>query len=353
MSDDTHTAPAPKKKALAQNRLNLELKVYKGADSTLCNGCGHDSITGAIIKALFERDVPPHMVAKLSGIGCSSKTTAYFLGRSHGFNSVHGRMAAIAAGVHAANRRLVNVGVSGDGDTASIGLGNFLHMMRRNVPIVYIVENNGCYGLTKGQFSATADKGSANKGGTVNPTDPIDICALAIEMGCTYVARSFSGDQKQLVPLLKGALAHRGAAVLDVVSPCVTFNNHEGSTKSYPYAKEKEDPLHEIGFVPYYEEIAVDYDPGTTTQVALHDGSRITLKKLGHEHDPRERSGAMRLLERAVKEQLFLTGLIYHDKGIAPLDEQLRLVDEPLATLPASRIRPPDSVLAEVMSRLA
>jgi 2-oxoglutarate ferredoxin oxidoreductase subunit beta len=349
MSDVSTTVKA--KKPAAVNRLGLELKVYKGLDSTLCNGCGHDSITGALIRALHEHDVPPHMVAKLSGIGCSSKTTAYFLNASHGFNAVHGRMAALAAGVHVANRKLVNVGVSGDGDTASIGLGNFLHMLRRNVPLVYIIENNGCYGLTKGQFSATADKGSQHRGGTVNHTDPIDCCALAIEMGCGYVARSFSGDIRQLVPLLKGALSHGGAAVLDVVSPCVTFNNHEGSTKSYPYAKDKEDPLHEIGFVPQYEEIAVDYDPGTTRVISLHDGSKITLKKLEREYDPRDRMGAMRLLDTCRREGLFLTGLIYQDTSIPPLDEQLHLVDEPLATLPESRTRPSASALAEIMER--
>jgi 2-oxoglutarate ferredoxin oxidoreductase subunit beta len=340
-------------KPAALNRLGLELKVYKGADSTLCNGCGHDSITGAIVRALYEKDVAPHMVAKLSGIGCSSKTTAYFLGRSHGFNAVHGRMAAIAAGVHAANRKLVNIGVSGDGDTASIGLGNFMHMLRRNVPIVYIIENNGCYGLTKGQFSATADKGSLNKGGTVNEADPIDLCALAVEMGCGFVARSFSGDLKQLVPLLKAAISHRGAAVLDVVSPCVTFNNHEGSTKSYPYAKEKEDPLHEIGFVPHYDEIHVDYDPGTTKVVTLHDGSKITLKKLGHEHDPHDHAKAVALLERAEREKLFLTGLIYQDTSALPFDQHMGLVAEPLATLPAERTRPSDEVLARVMERFS
>jgi 2-oxoglutarate ferredoxin oxidoreductase subunit beta len=347
----SEVAAAKAKKPAAQNRLGLELKVYKGLESTLCNGCGHDSITGALIRALFEHDVEPHMVAKLSGIGCSSKTTAYFLERSHGFNAVHGRMAAISAGVHAANHKLLNVGVSGDGDTASIGLGNFLHMMRRNVPLVYIIENNGCYGLTKGQFSATADKGSMNKGGTTNPTDPIDCCTLAIEMGSSYVARSFSGDIKQLVPLLKGAMSHRGAAVIDVVSPCVTFNNHEGSTKSYPYSKEHEDPIHEVGFVPSYEAVTVDYDPGTTKLVTLHDGSKITLKKLDHDHDPSDRAKAMALLERSRKEQLFLTGLLYHDKGFAPLDEQLRLIDEPLATLPESRTRPGADVLAKIMER--
>jgi 2-oxoglutarate ferredoxin oxidoreductase subunit beta len=224
-------------------------------------------------------------------------------------------------------------------------------MVRRNVPLVYIIENNGCYGLTKGQFSATADKGSRNKGGSVNATDPVDLCALAIEMGCGYVARSFSGDIKQLVPLLKGALSHKGTAVLDIVSPCVTFNNHEGSTKSYPYAKEHEDPLHEVGFVADQDEIHVDHEPGSTIVVTLHDGSYITLKKIGHDHDPCDRGQAMKVLERARHENLFLTGLIYADPGIPPLDEQMLLTDAPLATLPDSRTRPSAEVLAKVMDR--
>ncbi|MBI1785359.1 2-oxoacid:ferredoxin oxidoreductase subunit beta, partial [Candidatus Sumerlaeota bacterium] len=262
MTTATTTPSAPKPPAT--NRLGLELKAYKGGESTLCAGCGHDSITKSIIDSFFELGVEPYRLAKLSGIGCSSKTTAYFLGQSHGFNAVHGRMAALAVGTNAANRTLINVGVSGDGDTASIGLGNFLHMVRRNVPLVYIIENNGCYGLTKGQFSATADKGSVQKGGAVNQMAPIDCCALAIEMGCGYVARSFSGDFKQAVALLKGAIAHGGTAVVDIVSPCITFNNHEGSTKSYKYAKSHEEPLHELGFMAYFEEIKVDYDPGTS-----------------------------------------------------------------------------------------
>src|SRR5581483_4766125 len=260
----TAKAPSAPTKAPALNRLNFELKVYKGSESTLCSGCGHDAITNSLIKAMFEYGISPYNLAKLSGIGCSSKTTAYFLGQSHGFNAVHGRMAAIAVGVSAANRQLVNVGVSGDGDTASIGLGHFLHMVRRNTKLIYIIENNGCYGLTKGQFSATADKGSKSKGGGVNQMTPIDMCALAIEMGCGFVGRSFSGDAKQMAALLKGAIAHPGTSVIDIVSPCVTFNNHEGSTKSYTYAKENEDPLHEMGFVPFFEQIQVEYDPGTT-----------------------------------------------------------------------------------------
>jgi 2-oxoglutarate ferredoxin oxidoreductase subunit beta len=345
----TATPTAKKQAAPKLNRLNLDLKVYKGADSTLCNGCGHDSITNALIKALWEYGVEPYRVAKMSGIGCSSKTTAYFLGQSHGFNSVHGRMAAVATGSHVANSSLVTVGVSGDGDTASIGLGNFLHMVRRNVPMVYLVENNGCYGLTKGQFSATADKGSKQKGGAVNEQIPIDLCTLAIELGCSYVARSFSGDAKQLGPLLKGAIAHGGTALIDIISPCVTFNNHEGSTKSYTHSKAAEDPLHEIGFVPFFEEIQVDYAPGETTLVELQDRSKITLKKLSRDYDPHNRAEALALLGRATAEQLFMTGLIYHNPGHTPFDEALNLVDEPLATLPASRIRPSDATLAAIM----
>jgi 2-oxoglutarate ferredoxin oxidoreductase subunit beta len=340
-------------KAPQVNRLGLALKSYKGLDSTLCSGCGHDSITNAIVKSCFEYGVSPYSVAKLSGIGCSSKTTAYFLGQSHGFNAVHGRMAAIATGVHLANHALRCIGVSGDGDTASIGLGNFLHMVRRNVPMMYVIENNGCYGLTKGQFSATADKGSKQKGGDVNEMTPLDVCALAIETGCGYVARSFSGDAKQMAALLKGALAHDGTAVLDVVSPCVTFNNHEGSTKSYPYAKEHEDPLHELGFVPFFEQVTVDYEPGATELVDLPDGSRITLKKLAHDYDPTSRSMALDLLHKAERDRLFLTGLLYYNPGMPPLDRQMNVVPEPLATLPAERLCPPPSALAEVMRRHA
>ena len=227
-------------------------------------GCGHDVITRQITQAIYEMSVPPHRIAKMSGIGCSSKTTAYFADRGHGFNAVHGRMPAVATGAMMVNPSLLSIGVSGDGDTASIGAGQFVHLLRRNVPMVYIVENNGVYGLTKGQFSATADAGSKLKTGVVNDLPAIDLCAIAIELGCGYVARSFSGDMKQLVGLLKGALAHRGTALLDVISPCVTFNNHDSSTKSYKWAKDHEIPIHEIGFIPYYEEISVDYDPGTT-----------------------------------------------------------------------------------------
>jgi 2-oxoglutarate ferredoxin oxidoreductase subunit beta len=351
MTTQPPSEPKAPPKAAKTNRLGLDLKVYKGADSTLCNGCGHDAITHAIIKSFYEYGVQPHRVAKLSGIGCSSKTTAYFLGKSHGFNAVHGRMAAVATGSNLANRTLLNIGVSGDGDTASIGLGNFLHMVRRNVQLVYIIENNGCYGLTKGQFSATADKGAVQKGGDVNAMAAIDCCALAIEMGCGFVARSFSGDAKQLGVLIKAAIAHPGTAVLDVVSPCVTFNNHEGSTKSYPYSKEHEDPLHELGFVPFFEPLDVDYPAGTTKLLELQDGSKITLKKLEHEYDPTDRSRALELLDKANRERHFLTGLLYYDGSAPSMADQLSLVDEPLATLPAFRLRPPPEALAKVMDR--
>jgi 2-oxoglutarate/2-oxoacid ferredoxin oxidoreductase subunit beta len=349
----TAQPPAAAPKPPATNRIGLPLNIYKGAESTLCAGCGHDSITSQLIKALFEMDVQPYEVAKMSGIGCSSKSTAYFLGQSHGFNGVHGRMAAMATGSYLANRKLVYVGISGDGDTASIGLGHFLHSIRRNVPLLYILENNGVYGLTKGQFSATADKGSSHKKGFENEMTPIDCCALAINMGCQFVARSFSGDVKQLVPLLKGALAHSGFALIDIVSPCVTFNNHEGSTKSLKYAREHEEPLHEIGFVPYYEEIKVDYEPGTVQQVDLPDGSHFILKKLGYDYDPSNKQTAFQYLRKAQEDRLLLTGLIYHDPNTSkPLAEQMDLINEPLAHLPQDRIRPGPEALEAVMRGL-
>lgn len=349
----TAAPPPAAPKPPPTNRLGLPQTQYKGAESTLCAGCGHDSITSQLIKAMFEMDVEPYNVAKMSGIGCSSKTTAYFLGQSHGFNGVHGRMPAMSTGSYLANRKLVHVGVSGDGDTASIGLGHFLHCIRRNVPLLYIIENNGVYGLTKGQFSATADRGSIAKKGFENDMPPIDCCSLAIQMGCDYVARSFSGDIKQLVPLLKGAIAHPGFAVIDIVSPCVTFNNHEGSTKSFKFAKEHEEPLHEVGFVPYYEEIKVDYEPGTAQDVELADGSHIILKKLGYDYDPTDRTRALQMLHKAQEERLFLTGLIYYNQNTTKsLADQLNMTQTPLAQLPAESLRPGPEALAEVMESL-
>ncbi len=331
------------------NRIGLLKADYDGGKTTLCPGCGHNAITGGIIQAAWEAGLEPHRVAKLSGIGCSSKTPAYFLGHSHGFNAVHGRMPSIATGVHAANRELLLIGVSGDGDTASIGLGQFCHLVRRNVPVVYIVENNGVYGLTKGQFSATADVGSTQKGGKENALPPIDLCALAIELGCGFVARSFSGDQKQLRPLLKAAFAHPGTAVLDVISPCVTFADHEGSTKSYAAVKEHDAPLHDIDYVPYFEDITVEYEPGTTREVTMPDGSHVILKKLAEDYDPTDAGAAMNTLREARAEMKFVTGLIYVNTAAHRFDDEMRLTDEPLASLPLERVRPAKSVLDSIM----
>ena len=334
------------------NRLGLTAADYKGSKSTLCPGCGHDAITGSIVQAAYELGLEQHRVAKLSGIGCSSKTPAYFLGRSHSFNAVHGRMPSVATGAHLANRELILMGVSGDGDSASIGLGQFCHLVRRNVPVVYIIENNGVYGLTKGQFSATADVGTRAKSGVVNEMIPIDLCEMAIQLGCGFVARSFSGDPKQLRPLLKAAFSHRGTSVLDVISPCVTFNNHEGSTKSYLSMKEHDAPLHDVSFVPHYENIEVDYAPGETREVKLHDGSKIVLRKLEEDYDPTNRLGAIAVIERGRIENKLATGLLYQSTARMPLDQDLDLVDEPLATLPLERVRPPREVLERIMASL-
>jgi len=347
MSTEMKTQRIPSGKT---NKIGLLMSDYKGHASTLCAGCGHDAITSSIIKACYELGIEPRRVAKLSGIGCSSKTPNYFLDQAHGFNGVHGRMASIATGSHLANRDLINLGVSGDGDTASIGLGTFLHMVRRNIPIVYIVENNGCYGLTKGQFSATADVGSVKKGGKeTNDLAPVDICALAIQMGCHFVARSFSGDTHQVRTLIKAAMSHRGTAVLDIISPCVTFNNHEGSTKSVSYAREHEDPLHEIDYIDPADQITVEYEPGEMTEVEMHDGTKIRLKKIDHDYDPTDRDQAMSLLHEAQDELHFYTGLIYYNSDSVPFDEEMHLVDEPLSSLPSDRLRPSNEVFSEIM----
>ena len=341
--------PRPGKKV---NRIGLETKEYRGSKTTLCAGCGHNAISERIIGACYEMGVDPDRVVKLSGIGCSSKSPAYFLGSAHGFNAVHGRMPSVGTGALIANRQLVAIGVSGDGDTGAIGIGQFVHLMRRNLPIVYIIEDNGCYGLTKGQFSPTADLGSTLKTGVVNDLPPIDTCALAIELGASFVARSFSGDKKQLSAVLKAALAHRGTAMLDVLSPCVTFNDHEGSTKSYAYAKEHDDPLEELDFVPFFEDIAVDYEPGSTREVELHDGSKLYLKKLEEDYDPLDKIQAMTVLHQTRNRGEFATGLIYVEPTKRDFLEVLNLVDEPLATLPQERVRPPKSALQDIMSGL-
>src|SRR3954465_15876933 len=275
MASTPTSTPAPK-----TNRLGLQVIDYRGGKTTLCAGCGHNAISERVIDAMYEMGVQPERVLKLSGIGCSSKTPAYFVSRAHSFNSLHGRMPSVATGAVLANRSLLSLGVSGDGDTASIGMGQFVHLMRRNLPIIYIIEDNGVYGLTKGQFSATADLGSKQKTGVINDLPPIDPCAPAILMRATSVGRSFSGDKKQLLTMLKAAIAHRGTVILDVISPCVTFNDHEGSTKSYKYSKDHEEPVQEVGFVPSFENIDVDYDPGTTASVRMHDGSQLRLRKL-------------------------------------------------------------------------
>jgi 2-oxoglutarate ferredoxin oxidoreductase subunit beta len=334
------------------NRLGLTLAEYKGSDSTLCAGCGHDAITSQIIKAFYEYGVEPHKVAKLSGIGCSSKTPAYFLSKSHGLNGVHGRMPALATGVMLANRQLTAIGVSGDGDTASIGMGQFVHLLRRNIPMIYIVENNGVYGLTKGQFSATADFGSKAKSGVVNDLPAIDICAMAIELGCNFVARSFAGDPKQLVALLKASLGHKGTALFDVISPCVTFNNHDGSTKSYKYAKDHEELLHEIAYVPFFEQINVDYKDGEAKDVELHDGSHIKLRKTAHDYDPTNKGQALDMLRRCQESNEFLTGLIYVNEEKPDFLTLLNMVDEPLSTLPQKLTQPTAADLDAIMKEL-
>ena len=334
------------------NRINLTEKDYQGAPSTMCRGCGHDAISASVTRAFYESSIDPRKVVKLSGIGCSSKTPAYFLNQSFGFNAIHGRMSAVATGVNLANHTLIPIGVSGDGDTAAIGLGNFCHMMRRNVNIAYIVENNGVYGLTKGQFSATADKGSVMKGGKINDIPAIDIAELAITMGATYVARSFSGDRKQLAPILQGALAHRGAAILDVISPCVTFNNHEGSTKSLKYVKDHLDPIHDVDFIPHYENIKVDYEEGTDQEVELHDGSHIILHKLGKDYDPSNKMQALAAIHGAVAEGKFLTGLIYYDPTRAEFVVEQNLCDTPLADLSQDLLQPPATLLDNINAEL-
>lgn len=334
------------------NRLGLQLADYKAGESTLCAGCGHDAITAHIIHACHEIGVDQHEVAKLSGIGCSSKTPAYFFSQSHGFNGVHGRMPSIATGVALANHDLKLIGVSGDGDTASIGLGQFCHIVRRNSSVVYIIENNGVYGLTKGQFSATADAGAPSKAGVINELPALDLCALALQCGATFVARSFSGDAKQMRTILKAALSHKGTAIIDVISPCVTFNDHEGSTKSRKYARDSEVPIQGLGFVPFFEQITVEQEEGTVREVTMHDGSKIVLKKLDMDYDPTDKLQAITLLHKAATEKQFLTGLIYIDPSHDNFSELAELVDEPLSHLKESVLRPGREALAEIMAGL-
>jgi 2-oxoglutarate ferredoxin oxidoreductase subunit beta len=338
--------------AIKENKLGLKATDYSGGKSTLCAGCGHDAISNQIIRAFFEMSVKAEKVAKFSGIGCSSKTPAYFLQRSHGFNAVHGRMPAVATGAILANHSLIGIGVSGDGDTASIGLGQFMHLVRRNLPMIYIIENNGVYGLTKGQFSATADEGSRLKTGVINDLPPMDLCALAVELGCGFVARGYAGDPKQMVNILKAAIAHNGLAVIDVISPCVTFNNHDSSTKSYTYSKEHDELLHQIGFVPEYEQIEIDYEPGTVRIVELHDGSRIVLKKLEEDYDPADDVQALQRLHRANRDGQMLTGIVHLRPQKKNFMELLNVTDAPLNTLPLEKVRPPKEALDKIMRDL-
>jgi 2-oxoglutarate ferredoxin oxidoreductase subunit beta len=331
------------------NAIGLEKSEYKGLPSTLCPGCGHDSISSRIIDAAYQLSLKPHEVIKLSGIGCSSKSPAYFLNGSHGINTVHGRMPSVATGAMLANRDQLAIGVSGDGDTGSIGFGQFKHLVRRNVPMVYIVENNGVYGLTKGQFSATADEGQRLKYAGTNELPPLDLCAEAILAGAGFVARSFAGDAKQVTELLKAAMSFKGVAVLDIISPCVTFNNADESTKSYSYGKEHEVPIHDIAFVPSFEEINVDYEPGEVLSVKLHDGPTVQLKKLSKDHNPTDKMSALHLLEDARRSGELVTGLVYINESRGTLMDTEHMHETPLALLPESVTRPSRESLAKVM----
>jgi 2-oxoglutarate ferredoxin oxidoreductase subunit beta len=338
-------------KAPKTNRLGLQVLDYRGGKTTLCAGCGHNAISERIIDAMYEMGVQPERIMKMSGIGCSSKSPAYFMSRSHSFNSVHGRMPSVATGALLANHTMKSIGISGDGDTASIGMGQFAHLMRRNLPMIYIIEDNGVYGLTKGQFSATADVGSKLKTGVINDLPPIDTCIMAVELGATFVGRSFSGDKKQLLAMLKAAIAHNGTVMLDVISPCVTFNDHEGSTKSYKYMQEHEEAITEVGFVPHFEDIAVDYEAGSSYDVEMHDGSHLRLSKLREDYDPTNRISAVKALMEAHEKGEVLTGIFYVNTEKPSFTEMLNLTDEALGTLPESRVRPPKSVLDDVMQR--
>jgi 2-oxoglutarate ferredoxin oxidoreductase subunit beta len=341
------STPGPK-----LNHINLPMAEYRGGKTTLCAGCGHNAISERIIDAMFEMGVQPERVLKMSGIGCSSKSPAYFMNRAFSFNSVHGRMPSVTTGAVLANSTMAALGVSGDGDTASIGMGQFVHLMRRNLPMIYIIEDNGVYGLTKGQFSATADIGSKLKTGVINELPPIDTCSLAIQLGATFVGRSFSGDKKQLLAMLKAAIAHKGTVMLDVISPCVTFNDHEGSTKSYKFLQEHDEAINEIGFIPSFEDIEVDYDSGQVLDVQMHDGSQLRLRKLLEDYDPTDKAKAVSTLMEAHEKGEILTGVFYIDTKKPTFIDQLDLVEEPLATLPESRTRPPRQALESLMASL-
>ncbi|MBK9686215.1 MAG: 2-oxoacid:ferredoxin oxidoreductase subunit beta [Saprospiraceae bacterium] len=333
---------------LTKNALGYTKKDYEGSLSTLCAGCGHDSISAAIVEACFELNIEPHRVAKLSGIGCSSKTPAYFLNNSHGFNSVHGRMPSIATGANLANRDLIYLGVSGDGDTAAIGMGQFCHVIRRNLNMIYVVMNNGCYGLTKGQDSATADKGSIAKAGNMNPFEGIDLCSLAIELGATFVAQSFSGDKSQLIPILQAAMSHKGFALVNVISPCVTFNNNNGSTKSYDYVREHNESMGRIDFVPIGEEITTQYADDEVKEVKFHDGSELLFHKLRKDFDPENKIEVINAIQNARSKNEILTGILYLDRHGVELNDLLNTTAVPLNQLTEKELCPGSSMLDEI-----
>ncbi len=338
--------------ALPKNDLGYTVDYYEGSLSTLCAGCGHDSINAAIVEACWEMNIEPHKVAKLSGIGCSSKSPAYFLSNSHGFNSVHGRMPSVATGANLANRDLIYFGVSGDGDTASIGMGQFVHVVRRNLNMVYLVMNNGCYGLTKGQDSATADAGSKSKAGSVNLFEAIDLASLAIELGATFVGQSFSGDKEQLTPLLKAAMKHKGFAMLNVISPCVTFNNNEGSTKSYDYVREHVEVTGTVDFVPMMREITTTYEAGDVNDLVMHDGTTIRLHKLAKDWDPFDRMSAAGAMQKAKQSGEILTGLLYIDESSNDLHGILNTSDRALNALGKDALCPGSDALAKLNASL-
>ena len=337
---------------LPKNSVGYTRRDYEGKISTLCAGCGHDSISASIIQACWEMNIQPHRVAKLSGIGCSSKTPDYFLGNSHGFNSVHGRMPSVLTGAALANRDLIYLGISGDGDSASIGFGQFAHAMRRGINMTYIVENNGVYGLTKGQFSATADKGSKSKRGVVNSDSPIDLVTLALQLGATYVGRSFSGDKEQLIPLIKGALHHHGPAFIDVISPCVTFNNHAGSTRSYDYVREHNEAVNRLDVILPRDKIEISHAPGTVRRVVQHDGSVLMLRKLGTEYEPTDRLHAMNYIQQRQTQGEIVTGLLYVNPETEDLHRHLNTVEKPLNQLGDAYLCPGSGALAAINAAL-
>jgi 2-oxoglutarate ferredoxin oxidoreductase subunit beta len=336
---------------LPRNELGLTARDYEGAVSTLCAGCGHDSVTAAIIQAVFELGVEPHMLAKMSGIGCSSKTPAYFVSQAHGFNSVHGRMPSVTTGANAANRQLTYIGVSGDGDSLSIGVGQFVHAIRRNLNMCYVIENNGVYGLTKGQFSASADIGTLPKKGEPNTQEPIDSVSTALSLGATYIARSFSGDKEQLVPLLKGALTHRGFALVDIISPCVTFNDHEGSTKSYAHTRQFYHHVIDMDYIPPSAEIKADYAAGEAMPIELHDGSTLVLRKIDPEYDPSSRAAAFKYLREHFNAGEITTGLLYLNESREEMHDLMGNVETPLSRLPLDELHPGKEELKKLQSR--